>query len=389
MKLNLIAENLTDFDWKMCERLWPKEKFQSEEEWRAYCMKWYPIMISNPQHGPLALGEGKKKKTPKPEDFDERTACHMQCDLEHSEIEEARDKDFFSYDAESKDMWNEKIKEAKDEFNVDFNTENDDSMDQQRVIEIERGGDKDPVKFACEMYSAGGDWEFPLRYFRCELKDGYVEGLSKYTNPHFVFVPNGEQGNGQLTKSDKGTWICPESDFDDEEELRDEKKCWESLKAHLQELAKKEISEARKRFQLDPGAQEEIAALAKKQQGEQTRTNVSWWNSLSEQEKATIIAKRKATQAKTLTAQAPEREKASERTKQAKKHAKFGLQAEQPKTLAQRDQKAVQATHARNRKLHESTCSRARPTILQRYRQSVVPLGIPSHSKPQKLRHIS
>lgn len=235
------------------------------------------------------IAEKKKKKTPKPEDFDDRTACHMQCDLEHSKLEEERDRDFFNYMTVADDMWAEKVKEAKDEFGVNFDCENDDSMDQQREIKIERGGDKDPVKFACEMYSAGGDWEFPLRYFRCELKDGYVDGLSKYSNPHFVFVPNGEQGNGQLTKTDKGEWVCPDSDFDDSEELRDEKKCWDSLKDHLDGLVKKEIKEA----------------------------------------------------------------------------------------------------HARNRKLHESSCNRASQGIVRRYRQSLVTLGIPSHRKPQKLQHIS
>lgn len=33
----------------------------------------------------------KDDETPKPEDFDERTACHMQCDLDHSEDEEDKD----------------------------------------------------------------------------------------------------------------------------------------------------------------------------------------------------------------------------------------------------------------------------------------------------------
>jgi hypothetical protein len=187
----------------------------------------------------------KKKKTPKPEDFDERTACHMTCDLENSQLDEGKDKDFFDYTSVSKDMWSDKISDAKDEFGVSFDTENDDTMDQQREIKIDRG-DKDPCKFACEMYSASGDWEFPVRYFRCELKDGYIQGISKYSNPHFVFVPNGDQGNGQLKKSDGGKWVCPDSDFDDEDGLRDEKKCWDSLKDHLEGLTKKEIEESRR-----------------------------------------------------------------------------------------------------------------------------------------------
>jgi hypothetical protein len=156
----------------------------------------------------------------------------------------AEKKDFFSYKTEADDMWSKKIKEAKDKFCVSFDTENDESIDQQRIIKIEQDhwDHLGPVKFACEMYSAGGDWEFPLYYFRCELQDGYAQGLSKYSAPHFVFIPNGEQGNGQLTKS-KGKWFCPDSDYDDEEEKRDEKKCWESLKDHLKSLVDAEIED--------------------------------------------------------------------------------------------------------------------------------------------------
>lgn len=178
----------------------------------------------------LIAEKKKKKKTPKPEDFDERTACHMQCDLDNS-IDEEYDKDLFDYNSVSKEMWDEKISDAKKEFEVDFSTENDDTVDQQKTIEV------DDTKFACEMYSAGGDWEFPLRYFRCQLKDGYAGGLSKYSNPHFVFIPNGDEGNGQLEKSDKGKWSCPNSDCD-EEEKRDEDKCWDSLEKYLKDLVK-------------------------------------------------------------------------------------------------------------------------------------------------------
>ena len=166
-------------------------------------------------------------------------------------IAEKQDKDFFTYPHETNSMWDEKIKEAKDEFDVDFNTENDDSMDQQRIVDIEQNqwehvgsSEYGPVKFACDMFSAGGDWEFPLFYFRCELKDGHAKDLM--TQDHFVFVPNGEQGNGQLTKSDKGNWACPDSDFDDAEEKRDEKKCWESLKEYLKELVDEKIKEVQR-----------------------------------------------------------------------------------------------------------------------------------------------
>jgi hypothetical protein len=146
--------------------------------------------------------------------------------------------EIFTYDDSEKELWANKISDAQDESGVTFDTENNDSMDQQRTIRI---GDKsskalENTSFACEMWSAGGDWEFPVRYFKCQLKKGYAKGLNQYGDPHMVFIPDGKQGNGQLTKSDKGKWVCPESGFEDDDDKRDEKKCWASLKKHLQGL---------------------------------------------------------------------------------------------------------------------------------------------------------
>lgn len=151
------------------------------------------------------------------------------------QIAESKDKDFFTYQSINDKMWNDEIEEAKNEFGVNFNTENNDSMDDREVVKI------DDAEFACEMWSAGGDWEFPLRYFKCQLKSGYVSGRSTYTDPHFVFIPNGKQGNGHLVK-DGDKWICPDADGNDvDEEARDEDKCWDSLKDYLRELVDKNI----------------------------------------------------------------------------------------------------------------------------------------------------
>lgn len=98
---------------------------------------------------------------------------------------------------------------VRKKFNVNFDTENNDS------IEIE------DAKFYCEMWSAGGDWETPLLYFKCQIKSGYVPGMSTSTNPFFVFVPNGKQGNGHLIKNDD-KWVCPDADGSDvNEKARD------------------------------------------------------------------------------------------------------------------------------------------------------------------------
>lgn len=142
------------------------------------------------------------------------------------------DDDIFSYDTVADDMWANKIKEAREKFSVSFDTENDEFVDQEKTIKIGNGDGL--TEFACKMYGAGGDWEAPLRYFRCQLKKGHAEGLSIYGDSHFVFIPNGEEGNSQLIKSDKNKWVCPDADSDVDKP--NDKKCWESLNDYLHKL---------------------------------------------------------------------------------------------------------------------------------------------------------
>lgn len=139
-------------------------------------------------------------------------------------------KNIFDYQEIANKMWREKTDEARDMCNISFDTENDESIESKNI-------DIGENKFACEMRSAGGDWEYPLRYFRCQLLDGYADGRSKYTDPYFVFIPNDKEGNGQLVKRDGKLW-CPDADEKVDESLRDENKCWDSLEEYLDQISK-------------------------------------------------------------------------------------------------------------------------------------------------------
>lgn len=163
-----------------------------------------------------------------------------------SEKTEKTEKHFFSYEEEAKEMWAERLKEAQDESDIHFDTENNDTCGEQKTIRIDQNhwDHYGKISFNCELYSAGGDWEHPTRYFRCQLKNGPMLGsISKYGQSHFVFIPNKKDGNVRLTKRDKGGWGALNNDEVDEVEDHDDKACWKALEAHLKKLVDDEIKQ--------------------------------------------------------------------------------------------------------------------------------------------------
>jgi len=153
------------------------------------------------------------------------------------------DKNFFNYSNMSKNLWRDLVNDAKKEFNIRFDLENNYSKKIQRDIIIpQKEWEHTECKFRCELYCAGGDWEEPVYYFRCQIIKGYAFEKHTYENSHFIYIPGKTEGNYQLWKGDKG-WHAPDNDvykkgIDPEP---NEKKCWESLKEYLKLLVDKEI----------------------------------------------------------------------------------------------------------------------------------------------------
>jgi len=157
--------------------------------------------------------------------------------------ESKKDKHFFSYKELGNDMWRNKLKEKRDETGINFDTENDDAITQREITIDQNQWEHTKCKFKCELRAAGGDWESPVLYFRCELVDGYAKGLSTHSNPHFVFIPNKDDGNN-LVKGMKGGWTAP----DNEAKTRgDERKAWVALNKYLKKLVDDEIAKVEKR----------------------------------------------------------------------------------------------------------------------------------------------
>ncbi|MCK5603405.1 hypothetical protein KAR91_16085 [Candidatus Pacearchaeota archaeon] len=154
------------------------------------------------------------------------------------------DKSFFQYGVMEKDMWTDLVHNAKKQFKVFFNLENNDTRKKQRIITIpQTQWEHTKCQFKCEMYAAGGDWERPVLYFRCQLIKGYAFELGTYSKSHFVYIPGKEGGNNHLWYDDSRGWFAPDDNGykDGIDPVPDERKCWQSLEEFLKDLVELEI----------------------------------------------------------------------------------------------------------------------------------------------------
>ena len=180
---------------------------------------------------------------------------------EISMITKKKDQEIFDYKNLTDSAWDKKVKEAQDFQNIGFDLENDDSTGQKRIFYVPKNLRKDqPVKyqFNAELYKAGGDWEWPVMYFRIQFVTDYgIRNNKFYQNPKFVWdkenssgdlyncyviIPPVEAGN-KLFKGEKGHYRA----YDDQEITKenkktatiteeDERNCWKWLKITLEKL---------------------------------------------------------------------------------------------------------------------------------------------------------
>jgi hypothetical protein len=186
---------------------------------------------------------------------------------EISAIAKDKDKEIFDYHSIIEDAWDEPKRTAQDFQKIHFDFENDDSTGQKKTFYLKKNLRKDqPVKYEinAELFTAGGDWEMPVLYFRLEFthdygimksddwkkshKPEYVWDLPKdigglYHN--FVIIPPVEAGN-KLIKGDtkdKAEWYAyHNSEMSEEEQKRvslsdaDKLNSWKWLKELFEKL---------------------------------------------------------------------------------------------------------------------------------------------------------
>lgn len=146
----------------------------------------------------------------------------------------------FDYSDISHQNWRKLLHDTQDEVGIDFDTENDEAVEDREITIEQTHWEGTKCTALCELRLAGGDWQSSTCYFRCQIKSGYFAG--KYSGHMFIFIPSKEEGNIYLEKH-KGTYFPPDSD----KNLKpDQDQCWKAMRKHLDDLVKESIREVKK-----------------------------------------------------------------------------------------------------------------------------------------------
>lgn len=147
----------------------------------------------------------------------------------------------FQTKAIMRDLWYGITKDAMKKFGVFFDLENYDPVGKPQRFSV--SGEDRPTSFLYQACSAGGDWQKPVRLFRCQLVDGWAEGLSQYgaKGGCFVFIPSKEQGNLGLVPSEKkaGEWWASDDQGRDAPRP-DDRACVGAVRRYLESLTRRE-----------------------------------------------------------------------------------------------------------------------------------------------------
>ncbi len=149
----------------------------------------------------------------------------------------------FNYTNLTKNFWNDIVGKTKNKVKIFFDLENNTEIDNIRDITIEQDyWTHTKCKFKCQLMQAGGDWEIPIYYFRCQIISGYAyKERSFYNKSFFIFIPNKNQGNYTLIK-DKEKYRALNNEETENDKIENNKfECWKSLKQYLKQLVELEI----------------------------------------------------------------------------------------------------------------------------------------------------
>lgn len=142
----------------------------------------------------------------------------------------------------------EKIHEVKKQLNVNFDLENDEPCGDKRDIRICTGtypsGEPRTNVFKCQLMKSGGDWEYPVAYFFCQLIKGSLNRfgpkqkfIGEYSGERsfFCFIPI--NGNCLVKDIDKYNAYTDEKFKKEEVPEIDDNECWNQLKTYLEKIS--------------------------------------------------------------------------------------------------------------------------------------------------------
>lgn len=125
----------------------------------------------------------------------------------------------FDFESEKNRIWNEILKKEQEFHNLSFDLEN--NYISEKMKSLKTG--IDDIKVYAELWNAGGDWECPISYFRCQVKKGSRLG------PKFIYIPSRKEGNLNLSSDGSGE----KYPLTEQCKKIDNKKLWHSLKNYI------------------------------------------------------------------------------------------------------------------------------------------------------------
>jgi hypothetical protein len=124
----------------------------------------------------------------------------------YKESKKKKDVEEFSYGSELSDLWINILKMEMDRVNIHFDLENDDGWD-IKTKDLKYTDREGQFRVKAKICRAGGDWESPITYFRCQYEEkSYFERDKSWGKwePKFKTIIIPEKSNLNLTNGEKG-----------------------------------------------------------------------------------------------------------------------------------------------------------------------------------------
>lgn len=148
-----------------------------------------------------------------------------------------------------RDMWNQLLSQEQSRVGVSFDLENNDHVGDVHTVNLDYKSKKDASFRVCaRLWTAGGDWECPSGYFRCQFQDKHENGAHWSDCVKAIIIP--VEGNPNLKVSDDGKRLVALHNQDEIRECGDleDRKLWSKFKG----LAEKRIATYYDEYRKDP-----------------------------------------------------------------------------------------------------------------------------------------
>ena len=160
--------------------------------------------------------------------------------ISQSKKRQSKDMEEFDYGREINNLWRNMLQKEMDRINVHFDLENNDGYDiKTKDLKFKERGDRYRIK--ARISWAGGDWESPICYFKCQYEErSYFERDNSWGQwqPKLKTIIIPEKSNVNLTKGKDGL-IAKQGEEGAHTRDIDEKALWDEMV----KIAEKRIKE--------------------------------------------------------------------------------------------------------------------------------------------------